>query len=205
MVAQKFVASLARPDGNITGISIFATELDGKRQQILMEMVPAAQRMAVLADANTAASQNVRVLQEAARVHGVRLDVYLVERPERIGPEIEEARRAGAEALNVLASPILNARRLDIFERTVALRLPTIYQSPEFAEEGGLIGYGPRLTQMFRQLARQLAKVLSGAKVGDVPVEQPTKFELVINLQTAKAIGFAVPQSLVLQANKVIE
>jgi putative ABC transport system substrate-binding protein len=144
MVGQGLVASLARPGGNITGISILATELDGKRQEILMETVPAARRMAVLADANTAAPQNMRALQEAARARGVELAVRLVERPERIVPEIEEAKRAGAEALNVLASPILYARRLDIFERTAALRLPTIYQSPEFAEEGGLIGYGPR-------------------------------------------------------------
>ena len=128
-----------------------------------MEMVPAARRMAVLADANTAAPQNMRMLQEAAGVRGVELAVRLVERPERIVPEIEEARRAGAEALNVLASPIL-ARRLDIFERTAALRLPAMYQSPEFAEEGGLIGYGPRITLMFRQLARQLAKVFLPAR-----------------------------------------
>jgi putative ABC transport system substrate-binding protein len=205
MVGQGLVASLARPGGNITGISILATELDGKRQEILMETVPAARRMAVLADANTAAPQNMRALQEAARARGVELAVHLVERPERIGPEIEEAKRAGAEALNVLASPILYARRLDIFERTAALRLPTIYQSPEFAEEGGLIGYGPRLTQMFRQLARQLAKVISGEKVSNVPVEQPTTFELVINLKTAKAIGHEVPAGLVLRADKVIE
>jgi putative ABC transport system substrate-binding protein len=205
MVGQGLVASLARPGGNITGISILATELDGKRQEILMETVPAARRMAVLADANTAAPQNMRALQEAARARGVELAVRLVERPERIVPEIEEAKRAGAEALNVLASPILYARRLDIFERTAALRLPTIYQSPEFAEEGGLIGYGPRLTQMFRQLARQLAKVISGEKVSNVPVEQPTTFELVINLKTAKAIGHEVPAGLVLRADKVIE
>jgi putative ABC transport system substrate-binding protein len=105
-----------------------------------MEMVPAGRRMAVLADANTAAPQNMLALQEAARARGVELAVRLVERPERIVPEIEEARRAGAEALNVLASPILHARRFDIFERTAALRLPAMYQSPEFAEEGGLIG-----------------------------------------------------------------
>jgi putative tryptophan/tyrosine transport system substrate-binding protein len=147
----------------------------------------------------------VRVLQEAARARGVELAVHLVERPERIGPQIEEARRAGAETLNVLASPILYARRLDIFERTAALRLPAMYQSPEFAEEGGLIGYGPRITQMFRQLARQLAKIFSSEKVSDVPVEQPTRFELAINLQAAKAIGFEVPPSLVLRADKVIE
>jgi putative ABC transport system substrate-binding protein len=205
MVGQGLVASLARPGGNITGISILATELDGKRQEILIEMVPVARRMAVLADANTATPQNMRAPQEAARVRRVDLAVRLVERPERIVPEIEEARRAGAEALNVLASPILHARRLDIFERTAELRLPTIYQSPEFAEEGGLIGYGPRITQMFRQLARQLAKVFTGEKFSNVPVEQPTTFELAINLQAAKAIGFEVPPSLVLRADKVIE
>ena len=155
-----------------------------------MEMVPAARRMAVLADANTVAPQKMRTLQEAAGVRGVELAVRLVERPERIVPEIEEARRAGAEALNVLASPILYARRLDIFERAAALHLLAMYQSPEFAEEGGLIGYGPRITLMFRQLARQLAKVFSGEKASDVPVEQPTTFELAINLQAAKDIGF---------------
>src|SRR5262249_11206102 len=126
MVGQGLVASLARPGGNITGISILATELDGKRQEILMEMVPTARRVAVLADANTAAPQNIQTLEEAARAPGVELAVHLVERPERIGPQIEEARRAGAEALNVLASPILYARRLDIFERTAALRLPAM-------------------------------------------------------------------------------
>jgi putative ABC transport system substrate-binding protein len=205
MVGQGLVGSLARPGGNTTGISILATELDGKRQQILMEMVPAARRMAVLADANTATSLTMRALQEETRARGVELAVRLVERPERIVPEIEEALRGGAQGLNVLASPLLYARRLDIFERTAALRLPTIYQSPEFAEEGGLIGYGPRLTQMFRQLARQLAKVLRGERVAELPVEQPTTFELAINLHTAKAIGFEVPTALALRADKVIE
>ena len=205
MVGQGLVASLARPGGNTTGISILATELDGKRQEILMELVPAARRVAVLADANTAAPQNMRALQDAAGARGVELAIRLIERPERIVPEIEEVRRAGAEALNVLASPILYARRLDIFERAAALHLPTMYQSPEFAEEGGLVGYGPRITQMFRQLARQLAKIFGGEKVSDVPVEQPTTFELAINLRTAKAIGLELPSSLMLRADKVIE
>src|SRR5262245_32851084 len=205
MVGQGLVESHARPGGNITGISILAIELDGKRQQILMEMLPAARRMAVLADANTTKPQTMRALQEETRARGVELAVRLVERPERIVPEIEEALREGAQGLNVLASPLLYARRLDIFERTAALRVPTIYQSPEFAEEGGLIGYGPRLTQMFRQLARQLAKVLRGESVAELPVEQPTTFELAINLHTAKAIGFEVPTALVLRADKVIE
>jgi len=205
MVGQGLVASLAHPGGNTTGISILATELDGKRQQILMEMVPAARRMAVLSDANTATPQTMRALQAETRARGVELTIRLVERPERIVQEIEEAMRGGAQALNVLASPLLYARRLDIFERTAALRLPTIYQSPEFAEEGGLIGYGPRLTLMFRQLARQVAKVLRGERIAELPVEQPTTFELAINLHTAKDIGFEVPRALVLRADKVIE
>jgi putative ABC transport system substrate-binding protein len=205
MIGQGLAVSLAHPGGNITGISIFAPELDGKRQEILMEMVPTARRIALLADANTAAPRNLRGLQEATRARGVELSIRTVEGPERIVPEIEEAKRDGAQALNVLASPILYSRRLNIFERTTALRLPTMYQSPEFAEEGGLVGYGPRLTQMFRQMARQLAKVLRGERVSDMPVEQPTTFELAVNLQAAKAIGFEVPASLVLRADKVIE
>ena len=144
MVGQGLVASLARPGGNTTGISILATELDGKRQEILMEMVPAARRMAALGDANTAATQNMRALQDATRGRGVEISIHLVERPERIVPAIDDAQHLGAEALNVLASPVLYARRLDIFERTKTLRLPAIYQSPEYAEDGGLIGYGPQ-------------------------------------------------------------
>jgi hypothetical protein len=107
--------------------------------------------------------------RETAQARGVERAIHMVERRERIVPEIEEARRAGAEALNVLPAPILYAWRLEVFEPTGALRLPAIYQSPEFAEEGGLSGYGPRITQMFRQLARQLAKIFSGEKVSDVP------------------------------------
>jgi putative ABC transport system substrate-binding protein len=205
MLGSGLVSSLARPGGNMTGISILATELDGKRQEILMEMVPTARRMAVLADANTAASHNIRALQEATRSRGVELSIYMVERAERIVPEIEHANRAGVQAVNVLASPVFHSRRFDIFERMSAWRLPAIYQAPEFPEEGGLIGYGPRLTLMFRQLARQVAKVLGGEKVSDMPVEQPTKFELVVNLRTAKAISFEVPAVLVLRADKVIE
>jgi putative tryptophan/tyrosine transport system substrate-binding protein len=128
MVGQGLAASLARPGGNITGISILATELDGKRQEILMEMVPLARRIAMLADANTAAPENIRALREAARARGAELVVRLVERPEQIVPEIEEVRRAGSEALNVLASPILYTRRLDTLispSRRWSIRRPT--------------------------------------------------------------------------------
>jgi putative ABC transport system substrate-binding protein len=131
--------------------------------------------------------------------------IQAVDRFERIVPAIEEARRLGAEGLNVLASPLLYTRRLDIFESATTLRLPTIYQSPEFVEEGGLAGYGPRLTLLFRQMARQFVKVFRGAKPSDVPIEQPTTFELAFNMKAAKAIGFDVPVSLTLRADKVID
>jgi ABC-type uncharacterized transport system substrate-binding protein len=205
MVAAGLVASLAHPGGNTTGISVLATELDGKRQEILMELVPGARRMAALVDANATAAQRVQALRDATRARGVELASYVVDRPERIVTAIDEARRSGAEALNVLASPVLNARRIDIFDRTTALRLPAIHQWPESAEEGGLIAYGPRLAQIYRQLARQLGKVLRGAKPGELPVEQPTAFELIINTGVAKAIGLEVPPSLVLRADKVVE
>jgi putative ABC transport system substrate-binding protein len=205
MVAAGFVSSLAHPSGNTTGISFLATELDGKRQELLMELMPRARRMATLVDANATAAQRVAALQDATRARGVELSTILVDRPERIASVIDEAPHSGAEALNVLASPMLNARRLDIFERTTALRLPAIHQWPESAEEGGLIAYGPRLGEIYRQLARQLAKVLRGAKPRTLPVEQPTSFELVINARIAKAIGVELPPALVLRADKVIE
>ncbi len=122
-----------------------------------------------------------------------------------IGPAIDAAHAAGAAALNVLASPLLHSNRLAIIVRTAALRLPAIYQWPETAEEGGLLAYGPRFSEFFRQLARQLARVLRGAKPEDTPVEQPTKFELVVNLKTAKAIGLEIEAARLTRADEVIE
>ena len=167
--------------------------------------MPRARRMAALVDANATAIQRIEALRETTRARGVELARYVIERPERIVTAIEEAKRSGAEALNVLASPVLNARRMDIFDRTSALRLPAIYQWPESAEEGGLIAYRPRLAQIYRQMARQLGKILRGAKPAQLPVEQPTAFELVVNTGVAKTMDFEVPASLVLRADKVIE
>jgi putative ABC transport system substrate-binding protein len=205
MVGSGLVRSLAKPGGNTTGVSILATELDGKRQEILIEAVPGARRMAALADVNTTAPQVLRGLQGAARAHGVELTLHRVSTPEEIGPAIDEARSSGAAALNVLATPLLFNHRRIIRERVTALRLPAIYQWPETAEEGGLVAYGPRFTQVYRLQARLLVKVLRGARPADLPVEQPTTFELVVNLKTAKAIGHDVPAGLLLRADKVIE
>jgi ABC-type uncharacterized transport system substrate-binding protein len=205
MLAWRHVSSLARPSGNTSGISILATELDGKRQEILMELMPSARRMAALADPATKAPEQIHALQDAARSRGVELSIHRIARPEEIAPAIDAAHGAGVQAINVLATALLNAHRRVIFERTAALRLPAIYQFPESAEDGGLIGYGSRLTEIYRQVARQIVKVFRDAKISDVPVEQPTKFELTINLKTAKALGLDVPATLLARADEVIE
>jgi putative ABC transport system substrate-binding protein len=205
MVASGLVPSLARPGGNLTGISILATELDGKRQEILMELVPRSHRMAALVDLNVTAPPQLETLRNAAAMRGVELSIYPLRGPEEIAAAIDRAQTAGATALNVLASPVLNANRKLILDRSAALRLPAIYQWPETAEEGGLIAYGPRITKVFRRLAHQLVTLLRGAKPVDLPVEQPTEFELVINLKTAKALGLTIPPTILARADEVIE
>ncbi len=206
MVGLKLVDSLARPGGNTTGVSIFAAELDGKRQEILIEAVPGLRRMATIADINATGSTQLQALQDAARAHGVELSIHRIAKAEEITAAIDAAKASGAAALNVLSSPFLYSNRRIVMERVAALHLPAIYQFPEEAEEGGFVAYGPRLVQIFRELiARQLVKVLRGAKPADLPIEQPTKFELVINLKTAKALGLQVPLHLQQLADEVIE
>ena len=170
-----------------------------------MELVPASRQMAALADLIVKERAQLETLQSATAMRGVALSIYPVRGPEEIAAAIDAAQTAGATALNVLASPVLNANRKIILERSAALRLPAIYQWPETADEGGLAAYGPRLAKLNRQLARQVVKVLRGAKPVDIPVEQPDKFELVIDLRTAKAIGLEVPTTLLDRADQVIE
>jgi putative tryptophan/tyrosine transport system substrate-binding protein len=206
MVGQGLVNSLARPGGNTTGVSILATELDGKRQEILIEAVPGLHRMAVLADSKATGSRQLQALQDAARARGVEVSIHRVASAEEITAAIDAAKASDAAALNVLSSPLLNGNRLLIMDRVAALRLPAIYPWAEEAEEGGFLAYGPRLLQIFRELiAQQLVKLLRGVKPADIPIEQPTKFELVINLKTANALGITVPPTLVARADKVIE
>ncbi len=205
MVGAGLVNSMARPDGNTTGVSILATELDGKRQEILIEAVPGVRRMAALADSNRA-DVALEALQQAARASNIELSIHRVARGQEIAAAIEEAQSSGAKALNVLASPMLWANRKSIMDQVAVLRLPAIYQFSEMAEEGGFVAYGPGLLEVFREpYGRQLVQLLQGTKVADIPVEQPTKFELVINLKTAKAMGVTVPATLVARADKVIE
>jgi putative tryptophan/tyrosine transport system substrate-binding protein len=206
MVGSGLVSSMAHPGGNTTGLSLLATELDGKRQELLIELIPGVRHIAALADANQTPSRQLQELEDAARAHGVELTVQQITKPEEVGSAIDAAKAAGAAALNVLASPILFSQRQLILERTAALRLPAMYQWPETAEEGGLAGYGPHLVQLYRDvLSRQLIKLLQGVKPADIPIEQPTRFELAINLKTAKALGLTVPPNLLDLADKVIE
>jgi putative ABC transport system substrate-binding protein len=206
IVGSGLVNSLARPDGNTTGFSIFAPELDGKRQEILIEVVPGLRRMAVLADANMTTTTQLQALQDAARVRNVELSIHRITRPEEIPAAIDAAKASGAQALNRLASAMLTANHQIIVQRVAALRLPAIYPWAEAAEEGGFIAYGPRYVQLFREVATpQLVKLLRGIKPADIPVEQPTKFELVVNLKTAKALGLTIPEAFLLRADTVIE
>jgi putative ABC transport system substrate-binding protein len=207
LVLSGLASSLSHPGGNTTGISLLATELDGKRQELLTELVPAARHIAALADPRITAPEQLRALEDAARLRGIKLSIYQATKPDEIIPAIDTAQASGALALNVLAGPLFNtnASRQLILDRVVALKLPAIYQCPETAEAGGLAGYGPRWLQLNRQRARQIIKIFRGVKPADIPVEQPDRFELVINLHTAKAIGLVVPSTLLDLADKVIE
>jgi putative tryptophan/tyrosine transport system substrate-binding protein len=165
MLGTGLVTSMARPGGNLTGISLFSTELDSKRLDILIEILSGARHIAALADPMAVVPGHFQVLQDDARTRGVELSIYQINKPEEIIGAIDAAKEAGVTALNVLASPVLNAQRLLIIERAAALRLPAIYQWPETAEQGGLAAYGPRIVQLFRnEVARQLVKLLKGAK-----------------------------------------
>jgi putative tryptophan/tyrosine transport system substrate-binding protein len=203
MVGSGLVASLARPGGNTTGVSILAPELNVKRLELLHEFVPQARRMAVLADPSTISTH--AQLTAAARDLGVELAVFEVQNPAEIGGPLDAIAAAKVEAVNVLASPQLYGARYLIIERMRNARMPAIYQFPEAAEEGGLLSYGPRLLLCFRHVVSLVDKVLRGAKPADLPIEQPTKFELVVNLKTASALDMTISPALLLRADEVIE
>lgn len=206
MVGEGIVASIAHPGGNTTGVSILSPELDEKRFEILVELLPRARRINALAGSDTANAQHFEALQDAARARGVELVIHTVSTYGEIAPAIEAVKASGAAGLNVLGSALLFGNRRVIFERTAALGLPAIYQWPENAHEGGLMGYGPSIVRIYGvQLSRMAANILRGTKPADIPVEHPTRFYLAINLKTAKSLDFAVPQSLLAQADEVID
>lgn len=205
LLASGLLNSLARPESNLTGVSFFGPELDGKRQQILLEAVPGARRIAILEGGNATPPEQIKPLQEAAHARGVESSVFHIQTPGDVVPVTDHIKESGAIAINVLASNFTFSNRRVLFERCTELRLPAIYEWPEMAEEGGLLAYGARLSGIFRQLARMVVKVFRGIKPTEIPVEQPTQFDLVINLTTAKAIDLDVPVGLVFRADKLIE
>ena len=205
MVATGLVVSLARPGGNITGISLLSPELDGKRQELLIEAVPGVRKIAILADANVTEPAHLQELQDAAHARGIEVLVRGVEKRGDVIAAISDVKTSGAQAINFLSTPMFSVNAADFIRHVTSLHLPSIYQWPEDAEDGALIAYGPRYLEMYRERARMTVKVLRGTKPADIPVEQPALFELVINLKTAKVIGQEVPSGLLQRADKVIE
>ena len=205
LVGEGFAASLAKPGGNITGVSLLSPELDSKRLEILIEAVPGVKKIAALAYSAITTKEHLDQLRQSARARGVDMSVFFFAKAEEIGPALDAAKAAGCEAINFLANPLQVVSRGVILEAMSRIKLPAIYQWPETAELGGLIGYGPIFDQVYRQRARQIAKIFRGASAADVPVEQPANFSLTINLKTAKAIGHSIPDGLLLRADKVIE
>src|SRR3989454_497288 len=205
-VGSGLVASLARPGGNVTGLSTFTRELAAKRLQLLKEVVPGVSRVAVLWNAaNPYAVLNMRETEAAAQTLGVQVQSLEVRGPDDFENALPAAIRGRAGALIVVDDPLTFAYRMRIADFAARNRLPAMYGFREFAEAGGLTAFGANLADLYRRAATYVDKILKGAKPSDLPVEQPTKFELVINMKTAKALGLTIPQSLLLRADQVIE
>jgi putative ABC transport system substrate-binding protein len=205
-VAQGFVASLARPGGNITGLSDLSVELPGKRLALLKETVPQSTRIAVLADpASPNHAAKMHSLTVAARTLGVPLHVVELRRAAELEPALAAMPDAGANALLIMEStPLLLGLRGRMMDLVARYRLPAIYERKQTVAAGGLMSYGPNIAENWRRAATYVDKILKGAEPADLPVEQPTEFELVINLKTANALGLTIPPTILFQAAEVI-
>jgi len=206
-VAQGLIASLARPGGNTTGLSLLTAELPGKRLEILKETVPQSMRVAVLANPAAAIYKpGMNSLTVAARVLGLQLHVVELRSADALDAAFAAMTRAGADALIVLADPVLmDGLHGQLAALAATTRLPAMYDWRMYVEAGGLMSYGPSLPGIYWHAATYVDKILKGAKPADLPVEQPTKFELVINLKTAKTLGLTIPPTVLFQASEVIQ
>jgi putative ABC transport system substrate-binding protein len=205
-VGNGFVASLARPGGNITGLSSLSPEISGKQLELLKEIVPRLSRVAVLATSTQPGNaQSLRETELAAGVFKVQLQYLDVLGPKDIETAFRAAGKGRADAVLVLQSPVFNFHRTQVAELAAKNRLPAVYGQPEFMDTGGLMVYGASVTEMFRRAATYVDKILKGTNPADLPVEQPTKFEFVINLKAAKQIGLTIPPNVLARADKVIK
>jgi ABC-type uncharacterized transport system substrate-binding protein len=205
-VGTGMIASLARPGGNVTGLSQQSRELAGKRLELLREIMPALRRLAAMGNVGSPTfALEIGDLQAAARTLGLDVAVFEIRRAEDITPLFQEIKDR-AEALYVIGSdPLVMPKRISINTLAAAARLPTVHSERQYVEAGGLLSYGPNYAHLFRRAADYVDKILRGAKPADIPVEQPTKFDLVINITTAKALGLEVPPTLLARADEVIE
>jgi ABC-type uncharacterized transport system substrate-binding protein len=204
-IVMGLITNLARPGGNVTGLSVLSTETASKRLEILREAIPDLRRLAVLGNVGYAGSvDELRLVQTAAQTVGVEIDTLEVRKSGDIAAAFERL-RSGAQALYVCPDALINANRLRISIWALGLRLPTMFGFREYVDSAGLMSYGPSIPDLFRRAAEYVDKILRGMKAGDIPVEQPTKFELVINLTVAKALGLKLPESFLLRADEVIE
>ena len=204
-VGNGFVASLARPGGNITGLSRIAPELSGKQLELLKEIVPKLSRVAVFGTSTEPGNaQSSREIELAAGVLGVKLQYLDILASKDVETAFEAARTGRADAVLILASPILTQRK-QIADRALTSRIPATYDRREFVDAGGLMSYGVNISDLDRRAATYVDRILKGTKPADLPVEQPTKFELIINLKTAKQIGLTIPPNVLARADKVIK
>ena len=205
-VGNGFVASLARPGGNITGLSTLAPEISGKQLELLKEIVPKLSRVAVLGTStNSGNAQMLREMELAAGAFGVKLQYLDVLGPKDIETAFRAASKGRADAVLMLTGSVLTSHRTQIADLAVKNRLPAIYPQAEYVEAGGLMSYGANITDLYRRAATYVDKILKGAKPADLPVEQPTKFEFIINLKAAKQIGLTIPPNVLARADKVIK
>ena len=205
-IESGLVRSLARPGGNVTGTSMMAADLVGKQFEVIKQAVPEVSRVALLWNpANPGGAPQLREAEAAARAVGVRLQALEARTPQEIDSAFAAMTKERAGALVILGDAILYNQRKQIADLAAKSRLPSIFALPEYAEAGGLIAYGADSLDLERRSATFVDKILKGAKPADLPVEQPTKFDLIINLRTAKAIGLTIPPSLLLRADQTIE
>jgi putative ABC transport system substrate-binding protein len=204
-IGNGFVASVARPGGNITGLATLVPELSGKQLELLKEVVPKISRVAVFGTSTQpGAAQSLKEVERAAGALGLRLQYLDVPDPRDLATAFQAATKGHAEAVIVLQSAVINRQRKQIVDLAAKNRLPAIYQQTEYTEAGGLMYYGANVADLFRRAATYVDKILKGTKPADLPVEQPTKFELVINLKTAKQIGLTIPPNVLARADRVI-